>query len=101
MEEDEEEEGDSQHLVSLPSLLGYLGTPGPADGGRSYNHSQEVGAVAPQAPGGGLQMDHPGFLGSNISLPAIIPAVQLVLRVVSCGTGAATSLWDTSSLACS
>lgn len=83
--------------MSLPSLQGYLGTPGAADGGRSYNHSQEVAAVAPQAPGGNLRKDHPGFLGSNILLPAIIPAVWLVLY----GAGAATSLWDTSSLACS
>lgn len=33
--------------MSLPSLQGYLGTPGPADGGRSYNHSPGMGAVAP------------------------------------------------------
>lgn len=30
-EEDEEEEGDSQHPAFLQSLQGYLGTPGPAD----------------------------------------------------------------------
>lgn len=46
VEEEEEEEGASQHPVSLRSLQGCLGTPGPAAGGGSHNCSPGTGAAA-------------------------------------------------------
>lgn len=43
----EEEEGASQHPVSLWSLQGCLGTPSATAGGGSHNHRPGIGAAAP------------------------------------------------------
>lgn len=45
VEEEEEEEGASQRPVSLQSLQGCLGTPGPA----AYNHSTGTSTVVPRS----------------------------------------------------
>lgn len=98
VEEEEEEEGTSQHPVSLQALQGCLGHPWSCSSQPQHIHRHSGALVPPsQAPGQDPGGHHPGLLGNKAPLPAVLPGAWLVLPMVPSGAGAATSLPDAAS----